>query len=121
MEQKDMVNSKLDSLLQANKAEYKLERAILDSQNNISLELSRKLENIDKKLDKILDIKQGIDKLEEKLEPKNYSGEEIYNMNKKGMSWQKMSRSLGIPVSTLQYHARKYRLGVETYITKRGV
>lgn len=97
---------KFDVIVQLIKANYKLNKCIVESINNLSLNESEKFKSIEKQLD---ELKKDVQKTDRLLSGDYhiYTDEEIFNL-KKSLTWNKLCKKTNIPLSTLQYRYRRY-------------
>ena len=100
------ISVKIDMVITVCKAVYKMCSGIVSSQTNISMNINKRFDSIEKQL---TELKEEIQK-NDKLLTGNYhiySDFELYNL-KHSMSWKKLSQRTNIPLSTLQYRIRRY-------------
>lgn len=100
------ISVKLDMAITACKTIYRVCSSIVSSQTNISLDINKRFDNIEKQL---AELKEEIQKTDKLLtgDYHIYSDFELYNI-KQSMSWKKLSQKTNIPLSTLQYRVRRY-------------
>ena len=106
MSENNDIYAKINMLTNFCKTIYKVSMNIVNSQTNISFDLNKRLDDIEKQL---AELKNEIQKTDKLLtgDYHIYSDFELYNL-KKSMSWKKLSLKTNIPLSTLQYRVRRY-------------
>ena len=106
MAENSNISDKIDMLIQVCKANYKLNKAVIDSVSNVNSGIMKRFDLTEKQL---VELKNEIQKTDKLLSGDFhvYSDEEIFNL-KKSLSWNKLSKKTNIPLSTLQYRYRRY-------------
>jgi len=113
MPEKSTAQEKLNFLISITKENLKLTKSLMNCINNISLDLNRKIDTLEKQH---TELKNEIQKMDIVIHEKHiYSDEEIYKM-KFTMSWKRLHEKTNIPLSTLQYRYRKYK----NYLSEQG-
>lgn len=100
------ISYKFEVIVQLIKANYKLNKCIVESINNLSLNESEKFKSIEKQLS---ELKKEVQKTDRLLSGDYhiYTDEEIYKL-KKSLSWNRLHLKTNIPLSTLQYRYKRY-------------
>ena len=106
MDEMEKLHKKMDYVVNGIKSCYKLCRCMVDQISNISTEQNRKIEQLEQQIKELRSDIAKLDKLKIQ-DGHNYSDEEIYRL-KASMSWTKLSKRTNIPVTTVQYHYRRY-------------
>lgn len=111
-ERLDTIEKKTDIVIEALK---KFNGHLVNQSNvslNRSLNLDKKLKDIEKKIDNIELNQNKLDKMESILTTdkyiRNYSADEIIKLHEK-YPWDKISRITGLSVSTLRSRVRSYK------------
>ena len=106
MDDLKMLHEKMEYIVQGVKSCYKLCRGMVDLISNVNAEQTKRMSQIEQQIKELRSEIAKLDQLKIR-EGHIYSDEEIYRL-KSSMSWTKLSKRTGIPVSTLQYHYRRY-------------
>lgn len=100
------IHKKLDMIIRLQKHNYKLNKSLVDYISNISLNIEKRFDGIEKCFDDMKTEIQKLDKLSE-LNEHIYTDEEIFRL-KKCLSWNALHIKTNIPLSTLQYRYKRY-------------
>ena len=106
MSDENDMHKKLDMIFQYQRHTLKLCKSLVDYVSNVSVNIDKRFDGMEKCFDDVKAKIQKLDKLSE-LNSHIYTDEEIFRL-KKCLSWNALHRKTNIPLSTLQYRYKRY-------------
>ena len=106
MSDENDIHKKLDVIIQYQRQTLKLCNTLVNYISNVSVNIDKRFDGIEKCFDDIKNEIQKLDRLSE-LNSHIYTDEEIFKL-KKCLSRNALHRKTNIPLSTLQYRYKRY-------------